>query len=53
MWAKAAKRPFEALYKMYVKPWNPELAMVEMSVLSEIFLRPSVSEICLLTGTFS
>ena len=35
VWAKAAERPFEAWYKMYVKPWHPELAMVEMRVLSQ------------------
>ena len=35
MWAKAAKMPFEAWYKMYVKPWHPELAIVEMCVLSQ------------------
>ena len=28
VWAKAAKRPFEASYQMYVKPWHPEWAMV-------------------------
>ena len=35
--AKAAKRPFEAWYEMYVKPWHPELAMVDMRVLSSYF----------------
>ena len=35
MWAKAAKRQFEAWYEMYVKPWHPELAMMEMRVLSQ------------------
>ena len=35
MWANAAKRPIEAWYEMYVKPWHPELAMVEMRVLSQ------------------
>ena len=34
---------------MYVKPWHPELAMMEISL--KIFLRPRVSEIGLLTGT--
>ena len=29
VWAKAAKRLFETWYKMYVKPWHPELAMEE------------------------
>ena len=28
MWAKDAKRLFEAWYRMYVKPWHPELVMV-------------------------
>ena len=36
MWANAAKRPIEAWYEMYVKPWHPELAMVEMRVLSQV-----------------
>ena len=36
VWAKAAKRPFEAWYEMYVKPWHPELVMVEMRVLSQV-----------------
>ena len=44
MWAKAAKRPIEAWYKMYVKPWLPELARVELLVLR-------VNENSLLTGT--
>ena len=35
VWAKAANRLFEAWCKMYVKPWHPELAMVEMCVLSQ------------------
>ena len=35
VWAKATKRPFEAWYEMYVKPWHPELALVEMRVLSK------------------
>ena len=30
VWANAAKMPPEAWYKMYVKPWHPELAMVGM-----------------------
>ena len=34
MRAKAAKRPIEAWYEMYVKPLHPELAMVGMRVLS-------------------
>ena len=25
MWVKAAKRSFEAWYKIYVKRWHPEL----------------------------
>ena len=36
MWANAAKRPIEAWYEMYVKPRHPELAMVEMRVLSQV-----------------
>ena len=36
LWAKAAKRPFEAWYNMYIKPWHPELAIVEMRVLSQV-----------------
>ena len=36
VWAKATKRPFEAWYEMYVKPWHPELALVEMRVLSKV-----------------
>ena len=36
MWAKAGKRQFEAWYKRYVKLWHPELAMVEIRVLSRV-----------------
>ena len=28
--------PPEAWYKLYVKPWHPELAMVGMCVLSQV-----------------
>ena len=35
VWANAATMPPEAWYdEMYVKPWNPEFAMVGMRVLS-------------------
>ena len=37
VWDKAAKRPFEAWYDMHVKLWHPELAMVGMRVLSQVF----------------
>ena len=33
---QGCKWPFEAWYEMYVKPWHPELSMVEMRVLSQI-----------------
>ena len=38
VWAKAAKRPFEAQHEVCVnlKPWHPELAMVEMRFLSQV-----------------
>ena len=48
MWAKAAKRPFEAWYEMYVKPWHPWWKCV-FSL--KFFLRPRLSEIGLLKGT--
>jgi hypothetical protein len=46
VWANAAKMPPEAWCEMYVKPWHPELATVEMlsatvEMLSlKSFLRP-------------
>ena len=49
--ANAAKRHFEAWYAMYVQPWHPELAMVEMLVPFKLFLQHRVSEIGLPTGT--
>ena len=36
VWANAAKMPPEAWYEMCVKPWHPILAMVGMSVLSQV-----------------
>ena len=36
MWAKAAKMQLQARYELYVKPWDPELVMMEMCVLSQV-----------------
>ena len=34
--ANTAKMPPEAWYEMYVKPWQPDLAMVGMCILSQV-----------------